>query len=497
MTLSSTATKSTYNGDGATTAFATGFRFLANSHVTVILRDENASPVTETTWVEGTHYTLTGAGVASGGTVTVATAPTDHTPAVGEKLIVKRAAPETQGSAFPAGGAFPSATVEQALDLLTMLVQQHSEEIARALILAETSPTSGITLPEPAANALLAWNAAGGNLENKAAADVPLTAVTAFVQTLLDDADAAAARGTLGAGTLSNLVEDSSPRLGGALDTNGKAIQFSEGAAVASAATTDIWGTDGQTVHVTGAAAITAFGTATRAGDLRFVVFDGAATLTHGAGLVLPGSADITTAAGDSCIVYADTTTQMRVVSYQRASGEPVAAGGIVTAYHRETHSANTALATAASGGTLIGNSFPLTIPTAGFLMLTLHQAQFSRVSGASTGPSFAIGIEVNGTKFIPFAVQEGAPVTRYGPAIFFQTANGPEDIRSGSGIRYGGDGGSTTVCIDIAAAGFATGTQMCQFVAADTAANTFTDEGQIDGASTTAVISVTVFDGT
>ena len=162
MTLSSATTKTTYSGDGATTQFATGFKFLKNSHVKAILRDENASPVTETTWVEGTHYTLTGAGDAAGGTVTVKTTPTDYTPQTGEKLIVKRNAPETQGTALPAGGAFPSGSVEEMVDHATMLAQQHSEELARVLSFAETSPTSAVAMPEPNGNDVIGWDGSGG-----------------------------------------------------------------------------------------------------------------------------------------------------------------------------------------------------------------------------------------------------------------------------------------------------------------------------------------------
>ena len=193
MTLSSTTTKTTYTGDGSRTVFATGFKFIQNSHVKVVERVTATGA--ETTLVEGTDYTLTGAGDDSGGTVTATTAPASTV-----QWIVKRAAAETQGSSLPAGGAFPSATVERMSDLLTMLVQQHSEEIARALVLAETSPTSGLTLPEPSANKLLGWNSGATDLENKGAASTTVT-TTAFIDTLLDDADAAAARATLGAGT--------------------------------------------------------------------------------------------------------------------------------------------------------------------------------------------------------------------------------------------------------------------------------------------------------
>lgn len=100
----------------------------------------------------------------------------------------------------------------------------------------------------------------------------------------------------------------------------------SEGAAVSSASTTNIWSTGGGTAHITGTTTITSFGTAPQAGAWMKVIFDGALTLTHGANLSLPGSANITTAADDFAFVYADTTTQFDVL-YFKKDGTPVVGG--------------------------------------------------------------------------------------------------------------------------------------------------------------------------
>ena len=114
------------------------------------------------------------------------------------------------------------------------------------------------------------------------------------------------------------------------LTTNGVSLVESEGAAVASAATANIWAGDGNTVHITGTTTITSFGTAPQAGAWMKVIFDGALTLTHGANLSLPGSANITTAADDIAYVYADTTTQFDVV-YFKKSGAAVVNFGLQT----------------------------------------------------------------------------------------------------------------------------------------------------------------------
>lgn len=96
-----------------------------------------------------------------------------------------------------------------------------------------------------------------------------------------------------------------------------------KGAAVTSAATTNIWGIVGDYVHVTGSTGpITSLGTAPNAGAQRVVVFDSTPTITHNAtSLILPGAANIVAAAGDRMVVRADTTANMVVVDYIKASG--------------------------------------------------------------------------------------------------------------------------------------------------------------------------------
>ena len=97
-------------------------------------------------------------------------------------------------------------------------------------------------------------------------------------------------------------------------------VTFYEGSAVASAATADIWASDGNTIHLTGTTTITSFGTAPNVGAWARVVVDAALILTNGANLILQGGVNYTTAAGDVLFVYADTTTIARVVIFP-ASG--------------------------------------------------------------------------------------------------------------------------------------------------------------------------------
>lgn len=131
-----------------------------------------------------------------------------------------------------------------------------------------------------------------------------------------------------------------------AITMSGKSVIEAEGAAVASAATTEIWATDGNTRHITGTTTITSLGTASQAGQWQKIIFDGALTLTHGANLNLPGSANITTAADDFAWVYADTTTQHDVLYFKKDGTAVVDGTTAATQANMEAATSNTVFVT-------------------------------------------------------------------------------------------------------------------------------------------------------
>ena len=97
---------------------------------------------------------------------------------------------------------------------------------------------------------------------------------------------------------------------------------------VASASTTDLAAVDGNTGIITGTTTITAFGTV-RAGAIYLLTFSDALTLTHNAtSLILPTGANITTAAGDTCVAVSLGSGNFRIAAYQRASGIALAEEG-------------------------------------------------------------------------------------------------------------------------------------------------------------------------
>lgn len=108
------------------------------------------------------------------------------------------------------------------------------------------------------------------------------------------------------------------------------ALNEAQGADIASAATVNLTTATGNYVHITGTTTITAITLAQ--GAERTVVFDGALTLTDGASLLLPASANITTAAGDSAIFRGESAGVVRCIDYIRKSGSPLVAGADASA---------------------------------------------------------------------------------------------------------------------------------------------------------------------
>ncbi len=106
---------------------------------------------------------------------------------------------------------------------------------------------------------------------------------------------------------------------------SGASINFAKGANIASATTTDIGAATGIPVDVTGTTTITGLGTI-QAGTTRIVRFTGILILTYNAtSLILPGSANVTTQAGDVAVLVSLGSGNWYCASYTRRDGTPLA----------------------------------------------------------------------------------------------------------------------------------------------------------------------------
>jgi len=133
MTISSTTVKNSYNGDNSTTTFNYTFKVFADSDLQVIIRSALG---TETVKTITTHYTVTGAGNANGGSV-IFTA--GNIPASGETVVIRRAVPQTQAIDYIANDPFPAESHEEGLDRAMMTLQQVQEELDRSIKISRTN----------------------------------------------------------------------------------------------------------------------------------------------------------------------------------------------------------------------------------------------------------------------------------------------------------------------------------------------------------------------
>ena len=124
MTVKSDQRKIIYEGNGTTTQFAVPFYFINQSDIEVSVYNGT----TTTPLVLNTDYTLTGAGVETGGTVTTA-----EPVASGSEIAILRNVPYKQEMDIPENDIFPSQNMERALDRLTMQTQQLAEQVARSV----------------------------------------------------------------------------------------------------------------------------------------------------------------------------------------------------------------------------------------------------------------------------------------------------------------------------------------------------------------------------
>jgi hypothetical protein len=102
---------------------------------------------------------------------------------------------------------------------------------------------------------------------------------------------------------------------------------MAKGSDIASSGTTDIGAATGNYVQITGTTTITSLGTAAQ-GVWRNATFTGVLTLTYNVtSLILPTSANITTAAGDTALFVSEGGGNWRCLFYSRRSGAALVGG--------------------------------------------------------------------------------------------------------------------------------------------------------------------------
>ena len=122
------------------------------------------------------------------------------------------------------------------------------------------------------------------------------------------------------------------------------ALNFAPTVTVASASTVNIGAAAANDIAITGTTSIVAFDTVA-SGIERQVTFAGILTLTNSTGLILPGTTNITTAAGDTAHFTSKGGGIWRCDSYQKANGQAVVSGGSPYATTQEFDGSGSAIA--------------------------------------------------------------------------------------------------------------------------------------------------------
>ncbi len=160
MSVSTTSTRVKYACNGSATNFTFAFPVFTTADLKVVKR--TVADGTEEILTETTDYTVAAPNndYSLGGTVTtVATYSADY------ELCIYREQTATQETDYTDGSAFPAQSHEEALDKLTMLVQELQEKVSRCLMVpvSEVDGTTNLVLPDKTDRVLgqLAFDADG------------------------------------------------------------------------------------------------------------------------------------------------------------------------------------------------------------------------------------------------------------------------------------------------------------------------------------------------
>lgn len=241
-----------------------------------------------------TDYTVTGEGTDGVGAryITLVTPVSDVT------VLIVSDIPYERETNLAESGPLDIAALNKDLARSVAMIQQLDRAQTRGLRQPDEDEDEIAELPDAAdrANGILGFDADGD--PTIVAGDVDSVLVSSAVEPLLLAADVTAFKQGL--------------------------LLDKHGADKASAGTVNLDTATGDLVDITGTTTITAITLAE--GVEKTVRFTGILILTHGASLVLPGGANITTAAGDFAVFRGYAAGVVRCVDYTKASGQAVVA---------------------------------------------------------------------------------------------------------------------------------------------------------------------------
>lgn len=115
----------------------------------------------ESSLSEGSDYSVSGVGQENGGSITLNTGASS-----GDLITIVRDTIIERVTDYIQSGEFRSETINEELDLHTMMLQELQTQIGRALTLKTEAEIDSVTLPDPSAGATIGWNQAEDDLIN-------------------------------------------------------------------------------------------------------------------------------------------------------------------------------------------------------------------------------------------------------------------------------------------------------------------------------------------
>ena len=160
ITISDVTPRVQYTATSGQTAFSINFEFFVNADIKVYngstLLAYEASPS------DATKYSVTGAGVTGGGSITLGSPGAT----VNDVITIYRDMSIARATDFPTSGAFQIASLNDELDKIIAMTQQVSRDLKYSPRAASTTAsTYNLTFPELAANKILTVNSGGTALE--------------------------------------------------------------------------------------------------------------------------------------------------------------------------------------------------------------------------------------------------------------------------------------------------------------------------------------------
>ena len=158
MTISTTVIKNSYSGNGSNDTFAYTFKISANADMQVIIRSATGL---ETVKTITTHYTVTGAGSASGGNVVFTSG---NIPTATETVVLRRNSTQTQSLDLVENDPFTADSIEGAFDKNLSIAQELQEQVDRSIKVSRTATIASSEITSSAterANKILSFDGSG------------------------------------------------------------------------------------------------------------------------------------------------------------------------------------------------------------------------------------------------------------------------------------------------------------------------------------------------